>query len=572
MEPYRSREEPGAAKVAPQTGLIADMVRQFADVHAFVRELVQNGIDAGASALEVSVDRSLDGVLSVRVTDDGCGMTMEVIEEALLVLFRSTKDTDSTKIGKYGVGFMSVFAIEPSEVTVDTWREGSSLRLRLFPDHSYEIEHALPREGSGTSVTVSKPIAGEDFAQAWQKAAASLHRWCRHAELPIHFVVNDATSGQPPRTGRADRPFEVRAAVSARRRYPDGMEIVVGPIAGSAGLPAAGSAEDEPSPFAGFYNRGLTLHETTVPLSPKLEAVRVKVKSSGLCHTLSRDDVRRDQAFARAIARAQALVAEELRAVALGALEEEARACAERGAASARLATLIEIATLPPVLASTEELRLPLAHPTPGMKAMSLKRSRALVEERLGLGSPVVLTSSERTELTTALARRGVPVLLVDRAMVAAAVARASGGELLAVPASHHCLLVRELPPEARMPGDGELCAGLGAALADAGVGRVAIGEILGEEGRIGVLVKEPAPGATEHVVLAREASVAAPRWPSGSLLVLRAEHEAVASARRAASKAIAAHLLARYLLLLGPGLTSRRSEALALRALGGVR
>src|SRR5688572_22817756 len=111
MAPYRSRREPGPQREAPKTGLVADMVRQFADVFAFVRELVQNGIDAGATAIEVTVDRASDGVTSVRVADDGCGMTLDVIENALLVLFRSTKDDDPTKIGKYGVGFMSVFAI-----------------------------------------------------------------------------------------------------------------------------------------------------------------------------------------------------------------------------------------------------------------------------------------------------------------------------------------------------------------------------------------------------------------------------------------------------------------------------
>ena len=72
------------------------MVRQFADVFAFVRELVQHGIDAGATAIEVTVDRAADGVTSVRVADDGCGMTLDVIENALLVLFRSTKDDDPT--------------------------------------------------------------------------------------------------------------------------------------------------------------------------------------------------------------------------------------------------------------------------------------------------------------------------------------------------------------------------------------------------------------------------------------------------------------------------------------------
>src|SRR5689334_4006742 len=169
MAPYRSRDEPRTPRPAPQTGLVADMVRQFADVHAFVRELVQNGIDAGAAGIEVAVERSADGVASVRVTDDGSGMTLAVIEDALLVLFRSTKDQDASKIGKYGVGFMSVFAIEPSEVTVDTWRAEGSYRVRLFPDHTYEIERAAPRDGHGSSVTLSKALAAADFEAFWQR-------------------------------------------------------------------------------------------------------------------------------------------------------------------------------------------------------------------------------------------------------------------------------------------------------------------------------------------------------------------------------------------------------------------
>src|SRR4029079_18431204 len=93
---------------------VTQMVRQFADALAFYRELVQNSIDAGATAIDVRVVMETDGdagpTLRVVVSDDGCGMDRAAIESCLLVLFRSSKDGDATKIGKFGVGFFSVFA------------------------------------------------------------------------------------------------------------------------------------------------------------------------------------------------------------------------------------------------------------------------------------------------------------------------------------------------------------------------------------------------------------------------------------------------------------------------------
>ncbi|MEZ4314909.1 MAG: ATP-binding protein, partial [Polyangiaceae bacterium] len=365
MTPYRSRDEPGAPKEAPTAGLVADMVRQFADRFAFVRELVQNGIDAGATALHVSVDRTSDGVTSVRVADDGCGMTLDIIESALLVLFRSTKDEDSTKIGKYGVGFMSVLAIDPSEVTIDTWRGAEAHRVRLFADHSFEIEQAAPRDGHGTVVSIAKVVAAEEFDDFWQDVAGALHRWCRHAEVPIHFVLIDGVSPEP-RRARADRPFGVRAAVSVYNKYSDGMEIAVGPIAGSGELPSAGSAEDDPAPFAGFYNRGLTLHETRFAPHGDLSHVRVKVKSAALCHTLSRDDVRRDNAYHLGILRARQLVSGELREAAFRALNEEIARAVEGEAP--KLGALLDVVLAPPISADADEIQLPLAHPVEGRR------------------------------------------------------------------------------------------------------------------------------------------------------------------------------------------------------------
>ena len=54
--------------------------------------------------------------MRVAVRDRGEGMTRDIIENQLLVLFRSTKEKDDTKIGKFGIGFASVLAPDPEVV------------------------------------------------------------------------------------------------------------------------------------------------------------------------------------------------------------------------------------------------------------------------------------------------------------------------------------------------------------------------------------------------------------------------------------------------------------------------
>ena len=93
---------------------IEDVIRQFADPMAFLRELVQNALDAGSQEVELRFEYDHGHQAAVvSVTDWGEGMTRDIVETRLVRLFNSTKDDDFTKIGKFGIGFVSVFAIHP---------------------------------------------------------------------------------------------------------------------------------------------------------------------------------------------------------------------------------------------------------------------------------------------------------------------------------------------------------------------------------------------------------------------------------------------------------------------------
>src|SRR5688572_2286957 len=105
---------------------LTNLVNQFARPLDFVRELVQNAIDAGSPRIAVTVawqapaGGERDGVLRLSVEDWGEGMDEAIIDLELTRLFASSKENDLTKIGKFGIGFTSIFALRPEAVLLRT--------------------------------------------------------------------------------------------------------------------------------------------------------------------------------------------------------------------------------------------------------------------------------------------------------------------------------------------------------------------------------------------------------------------------------------------------------------------
>ncbi len=104
-------------------------------------------------------------------------MSRAVIEGPLLTLFSSSKEGDRSKIGKYGIGFVSVFALEPEVVEVRTCTGAEAWLIRLFGDHSWELaeDKTAPRRGS--TVTLVQPMSVEAFSKHVALGSAALERW-----------------------------------------------------------------------------------------------------------------------------------------------------------------------------------------------------------------------------------------------------------------------------------------------------------------------------------------------------------------------------------------------------------
>lgn len=85
----------------------------------FWRELLQNSIDAGAKNIKIDITEDQSegrNLLCIEFADDGCGMTLGVLEEVYFALGATTKN-DSSSIGGFGrARIMTCFGHEKYEI------------------------------------------------------------------------------------------------------------------------------------------------------------------------------------------------------------------------------------------------------------------------------------------------------------------------------------------------------------------------------------------------------------------------------------------------------------------------
>jgi len=272
-----------------------NLVNQFARPLDFLRELVQNSMDAGSPRVDVSVcwnpsptDAS-SGVLEVHVQDHGEGMDEVIIDNQLTRMFASTKENDLTKIGKFGIGFTSVFAIRPDAVLLKTGRHGQSWELLFHPDRSFDKTRSTePMEG--TRIILYKSIPSSRLQQMIADCRWTLRYWCEHSDIPVTFEDNTLQSDSTEMDG--DDPF----AAFSQPRTAGGPEILTRPLSLDSRLQIEHSAGGvrvaigfSESPRYGFYNNGLTLVNTRSaevlgPRAPRL--AHLSIKSAEASHEI----------------------------------------------------------------------------------------------------------------------------------------------------------------------------------------------------------------------------------------------------------------------------------------------
>jgi hypothetical protein len=202
------------------------------DPNVFIRELIQNGLDA--TRCQMYSDLAAEGIRPPRcptqvdphrrrrypiqitlrtvqvknelsdeteerqlltVDDCGIGMDREVIRNYFLQVGRSYYTTEEFRrnfhfvpTSRFGVGFLSVFAVS-DHVVVETFKPSSPshdgpIRLTLTGPRNYLLTDHGTRRSAGTSISVQlrKQLASDEVTKL-------IKSWCRRVELPV--IVDD---------------------------------------------------------------------------------------------------------------------------------------------------------------------------------------------------------------------------------------------------------------------------------------------------------------------------------------------------------------------------------------------
>lgn len=147
--------------------------RYGADPWIFVRELLQNARDAGATYVNIDV-AVRDEQVRLTCRDNGDGMTEEHAKKFLFRLYASSKEGAAGMAGRFGVGFWSILRFEPATIAIRSWpRRGKPWEVLL----DGKLEHAAAGEVQpgprGTEIVLTRrlvPYVGEQV-----KAAARAH-------------------------------------------------------------------------------------------------------------------------------------------------------------------------------------------------------------------------------------------------------------------------------------------------------------------------------------------------------------------------------------------------------------
>jgi molecular chaperone HtpG len=136
----------------------------YSSPNVFVRELLQNGIDA--ITVRRSIDEAFSGEINVYVSktqpeivfeDNGIGLSEDEVHKFLAVIGQSSKRDDILEkdyIGKFGIGLLSCFVVS-NEIVVETrslYKQHKGILWRGKSDGTYTIEQIEEEMSPGTKI------------------------------------------------------------------------------------------------------------------------------------------------------------------------------------------------------------------------------------------------------------------------------------------------------------------------------------------------------------------------------------------------------------------------------------
>ncbi len=218
----------------------------YSGPEVFLRELLQNGVDAirarltleprhqGEITLDVVAPR--DGKPATLVfADNGIGLTEEEIHRFLATIGQSSKRADLWEqpvdfIGQFGIGLLSCFVVSDEIVVITRSARGGSptIEWRGRPDGTYTIKTLSYEMAPGTQVYLSCKAGSEEYFEV-EPVVRTVKHYGSLLPYPIRvqagkgkFAINDAG---PPWKWQANNPDERTAALLEYGRETFGIEF-----------------------------------------------------------------------------------------------------------------------------------------------------------------------------------------------------------------------------------------------------------------------------------------------------------------------------------------------------------
>ena len=285
--------ERGASDFRERARVEAD--RYGPDPWIFVRELLQNARDAGASRVRIEVDESGE-TTRLCCRDDGEGMSYAHARRYLFSLYASSKEARANQVGRFGVGFWSILRFEPTHITIRS-RAGGEAGWEVTLDGELEQAHRATVDiDRGTQIVLERPRGDGSDARRVFEAAQQNARFLGLRDRPeqaLPIFVNGR---------RVNAEFALPAPSSAFRR---------GRVRGVVGLGSAPRVE--------LFSRGLRVRSAAClddlltssghtghsrvrfPELPGGLAPQALLESDGLELLLSRSDARDTRTLRRLV-------------------------------------------------------------------------------------------------------------------------------------------------------------------------------------------------------------------------------------------------------------------------------
>jgi DNA mismatch repair protein MutL len=179
-----------------------------------VKELCENSIDAGASAVRVEIKNG--GMTYIRVTDNGCGIAPEDVPTAFLrhatsKLLREEELSSIKTLGFRGEALAAIAAVSRVEMFTRERGAGEGTYISLEGGKVLDISPVGCPEGTTIIIRdlffntpARLKFMKKDSAEAAAVSAAVVRCALSHPEVSLRFIKDDKEEFQTPGDGRVD--------------------------------------------------------------------------------------------------------------------------------------------------------------------------------------------------------------------------------------------------------------------------------------------------------------------------------------------------------------------------------